>query len=96
MILGEDFDGCGEPVLKFSESVSHPQIKERNLVVSVLKLQGGTQKQIAFPIKFSTQPAEYRFAGVQTGTHSEDILKDAGFYIETIEKLADKGIFGKK
>lgn len=93
-ILGNDFDGCVEPVLNFSESVNHPQIQARELVVSVPKLDGGEQKQIAFPIKFSTQPAEYRFAGVQTGTHSEDLLKEAGFDQEMIEGLADKGVFG--
>jgi alpha-methylacyl-CoA racemase len=95
-ILSEDFDGCVEPVLKFSEAVNHPQIEARELVVNVPKTDGRTQKQIAFPIKFSTQPAEYRFTGVQTGTHTEDILKEVGFAEETIEALADKGIFGKK
>ncbi|WNS76167.1 CaiB/BaiF CoA-transferase family protein [Bacillus sp. DTU_2020_1000418_1_SI_GHA_SEK_038] len=95
-ILGDDFDGCVEPVLTFSESVRHPQIKARNLVVSVPKPEGGTQKQIAFPIKFSTQPAEYRFTGTQTGTHSEDILKEAGFDQETINALSNKGAFGKQ
>ena len=95
-ILGDDFDGCVEPVLKFSEAVNHPQIQERNLVVSVPKLQGGTQKQIAFPIKFSTQPAEYHFTGVQTGTHTEEILKEAGYDLQVIETFADKGIFGKQ
>jgi alpha-methylacyl-CoA racemase len=95
-ILGDDFDGCVEPVLKFSESVNHPQIKARNLVVSVPKSNGGTQKQIAFPIKFSTEPAQYHFSGVQTGTHTEDILKEAGFAAETIDSFAKKGIFGKK
>jgi alpha-methylacyl-CoA racemase len=95
-ILGDDFDGCVEPVLKFSESVNHPQIKARNLVVPVPKSSGGIQKQIAFPIKFSTQPAQYRFSGVQTGTHTEDILKEAGFSEESIDSFAEKGIFGKK
>ncbi|NHC41997.1 CoA transferase [Bacillus sp. MM2020_1] len=95
-LLGDDFDGCIEPVLKFSESVNHPQIQSRNLVVSVPKSQGGSQKQIAFPIKFSTQSAEYRFTGVQTGTHTKDILKEAGFDSQAIEELADKGIFGKQ
>lgn len=96
-ILGNNFDGCVEPVLKFSESVNHPQIKARNLVVSVPKSTGiGTQKQIAFPIKFSTQPAEYHFTGVQTGTHTEDILREAGFSRDTIEAFADNGIFGKE
>ncbi|WP_197032314.1 CaiB/BaiF CoA transferase family protein [Bacillus sp. UNC41MFS5] len=95
-ILGDDFDGCVEPVLKFSEAVNHSQIKERNLVVSVPKPQGGTQKQIAFPIKFSTQSAEYRFTGVETGTHTEEILAEAGFDSHMFEALADKGVFGKQ
>ena len=92
-ILGDDFDGCVEPVLKFSESVNHPQIKARDLVVSVPKSQGGTQKQIGFPIKFSTQPVEYHFTGVQTGTHSEEILIEAGFDSQAIEAFTNKGIF---
>ncbi|MFS0553852.1 CaiB/BaiF CoA transferase family protein [Brevibacillus sp. 179-C9.3 HS] len=79
-IFSDDFDGCVEPVLKFSESVNHAHIKARELLVSVPKLQGGEQKQIAFPIKFSSQPAEYRFAGVQTGTHTEEILKEVRFH----------------
>ncbi|MFJ8262831.1 CaiB/BaiF CoA transferase family protein [Rummeliibacillus sp. NPDC094406] len=95
-ILGDDFDGCVEPVLKFSESVQHPQIEARDLVVTVPKLAGGTQKQIAFPIRFSTQPAEYLFTGVQTGTHSVEILKDAGFDTEAIKRLAEQGILGKQ
>ena len=85
--FGDDFDGCVEPVFKFSESVQHPQVRARDLVVSVPKLHGGSQKQIAFPIKFSTQPAEYQFAGVQTGTHTEEILSEVGYNQEKIGKL---------
>lgn len=95
-LIGDDFDGCVEPVLDFSEAVNHPQMKARERIVSVPKLEGGSQKQMAFPIRFSTQPAEYRFAGVQTGKHSEDILKEAGYDQETIQALYDKGIFGEK
>jgi alpha-methylacyl-CoA racemase len=93
-ILGDDFDGCVEPVLRFSESVNHPQIKAREMVVSVPKLEGGTQRQIAFPIKFSSEAAQYKFAGVETGFHTEAVLQGAGFDKETIELLTDKGIFG--
>lgn len=95
-LIGDDFDGCVEPILNFSEAVNHPQMKARQRIVSVPKLQGGVQKQIAFPIKFSTQPAEYRFAGVQTGEHSEEILRQAGYDQETIRALFDKGTFGER
>lgn len=94
-ILGDDFDGCVEPVLNFSEAVNHPQIKARDMIISVPKQPGGAQSQIAFPIKFSTQPAEYRFVGEQTGNHSQDIMEEIGFNQETIEILLQKGVFGK-
>lgn len=94
-VLGDNFDGCIEPVLQFSESVSHPQIEARKLVITIPKLDGGTQQQIAFPIKFSTQPAEYNFAGVQTGTHTVEVLEDLGIDAETINRLANQEMMGK-
>ncbi|SDO24459.1 Crotonobetainyl-CoA:carnitine CoA-transferase CaiB [Psychrobacillus sp. OK028] len=93
-ILKNGFNGCVEPVLNFSEAVEHPHIKARELVVSVPKYDEGIQKQIAFPIKFSTQPGEYRFAGVQTGTHTNEILEELGLDSEMIKSLIEKGIFG--
>ena len=92
LILGDDFNGCIEPVLHFSESVNHPQMKAREMVVSIPKKQGGMQKQIAFPIKFSSEPAVYQFTGVQTGYHSQEILAEFGFDEETINKLSQKQI----
>ncbi|WP_339184160.1 CaiB/BaiF CoA-transferase family protein [Oceanobacillus sp. FSL W7-1293] len=93
-MLGDNFDGCVEPVLKFSETVDHPQIKAREMIVPVSKWEGGTQNQIAFPIKFSSQPASYRYAGVQTGTHTNQVLKNAGWNEEEIMELSQKGLFG--
>ena len=93
--LGDDFDGCIEPVLHFSESVNHPQIKEREMVVSIPKKQGGVQKQIAFPIKFSKEQAKYQFTGVPTGYHSQEILEELGLDNGTILKLTQKEITKK-
>ena len=93
-ILEAGFDACIEPVLSFSEAVNHPQIKAREMVVSVPKKEGGTQRQIAFPIKFSTQQAKYSFAGVKTGNDSEEILKEMGHSEDMIDTLKHKGIFG--
>lgn len=94
--MGDDFDGCVEPVLKFSEAVRHPQIKAREMVVSIPKPEGGMQQQIAFPIKFSSQPTQYQFTGVQTGKHTVEILQEVGLEQETIELLFEKGVFGKQ
>ena len=66
------------------------------MVISVPNQKGGTQKQNAIPIKFSTQLPEYRFVGVQTGSHSDNILKEIGFNQESIQSLSKKGAFGKR
>ena len=93
-ILGDDFNGCVEPLLNFSEAVNHPQIKARDMVVSVPREQGDAQNQIAFPIKFSTKQAKYRFVGVQTGEHSDEILTELGFDQKAIQTFTQKGVFG--
>ncbi|MCZ2257711.1 CaiB/BaiF CoA transferase family protein [Sporosarcina sp. G11-34] len=95
-ILEKGFNGCVEPVLNFSEAVNHPQIKARDMVVSVPNEQGGTQSQIAFPIKFSTKQPAYNFVGVQTGKHSEAILEEIGFDEKEIQQFTEKGVFGKE
>ncbi|MEN1967862.1 CaiB/BaiF CoA-transferase family protein [Lentibacillus sp. N15] len=94
-LIDDDFDGCVEPVLKFSESVQHPQMKAREMVVPVPKTEGGVQQQIAFPIKFSTEPASYRFTGVQTGKHTKEVLEEAGYSKAKMEALMEKGTFGE-
>ena len=66
------------------------------MVVSVPNEQGGTQSQIAFPIKFSTKQPAYNFVGVQTGNHSEAILEEIGFDEKEIQQFTEKGVFGKE
>lgn len=94
-ILGDDFDGCVEPVLSFGEAVQHPQILARNMVTTVPKSEGGEQQQIAFPIKFSASRPEYRFAGVSTGKHTQEILKSLRMDLPEIQSLAEKRVFGE-
>lgn len=93
-LLGDDFDGCVEPVLTFAETVDHPHIKSRELIVPVVREDGKAQDQIAFPIKFSDQPATYRHAGMQTGTHTMDVLKRAGWDEDELKELARNNVFG--
>jgi alpha-methylacyl-CoA racemase len=84
-IFNDQFDGCVEPVLTFAEATEHPQIKAREMIVEVPNENGTMQKQIAFPIKFSTNPAVYRQTGGQVGEHNEAILREYG-YLKSINK----------
>jgi crotonobetainyl-CoA:carnitine CoA-transferase CaiB-like acyl-CoA transferase len=71
-------DACVEPVLKLSEACEHPHMKARNMLTEVPDNNGGTFTQIASAFKFSASKPEYKFAGVAAGTHTEEVLKEAG------------------
>ena len=81
-------DVCVEPVLTVPEMLAHPQTAARGLLVDVPKPGGGTQRQIANPWRFSGGAAEYRHAGTSLGSHTAEVLRDAGFTDEEIAALA--------
>ena len=88
-------DVCVEPVLTVEEALAHPQTRARGLVVSVPKPEGGVQRQIGSPFKFSRAQAEYRHTGPPLGMHTEAVLAEAGYTPSEIEQLRAAGIFGK-
>lgn len=69
-----EFEACVEPVLTFAEACEHPQILERGMVVDVPKLEGGTQKQIACPIKTSVFTPTYKHVGLSPGASNREVL----------------------
>ena len=72
-------DACVEPVLTFAETVHHPQLKAREMVVDVPAGSDSCKKQIGNPIKFSLSETNYRYIGVPPGEHSKEILLEIGF-----------------
>lgn len=85
-------DACVEPVLSFSESVRHPQMLARHVVMQVPREDGSLQSQIACPLKFSEGLPEPRHTGAAQGAHSEQVLMDAGFNRQEIESMRDAGV----
>lgn len=85
-------DACVEPVLSFSESVRHPQMLARHVVMQVPREDGSLQSQIACPLKFSEGLPEPRHIGAAQGAHSEQVLMDAGFNRQEIESMRDAGV----
>jgi len=90
----KDIDACVEPVLPVSETVEHPQIKARNMVVDVKKPDGTMQRQINSPFKFSKTMPEMSHTGPALGEHTDSEMKSIGFSPEEIQALKDKGVFG--
>ncbi|MBZ0253953.1 MAG: CoA transferase, partial [Candidatus Methylomirabilis sp.] len=87
-------DACVEPVLTVSEAAAHPQNVAREMIAEVPKLSGGTQKQVGTPFKFSATKPELKFAGVQVGLHTDEVLKESGYSAAEIEGLRAAGVFG--
>lgn len=92
--LYQNVEACVEPVLTFSEAVQHPQIKARKMVVDVPSAdKKKTQKQLAFPIKFSDSTPVYKHMGCGTGEHTDEVLLELGFEKDAIEQMRQSGLF---
>jgi len=92
--LFADLDCCVEPVLSFSEAAAHPQLRARNMVVDVPRHDGGHQRQVASPFKFSATPVNYRFSGARIGQHNREVLRERGLDDAAIQRLRDAGALG--
>ena len=90
--LFEPLDVCVEPVLTVPEMLDHPQVVARGLVVDVPRPDGGTQRQVASPWRFSEGSAEYRHAGVALGVDTREVLAGAGYSPEEIEAFISAGV----
>jgi crotonobetainyl-CoA:carnitine CoA-transferase CaiB-like acyl-CoA transferase len=87
-------DVCVEPVLDVSEALRQPQIQARRMLVDVAKPNGGKQKQIGSPFRFSGSYPEYKHTGVKLGAHSTEVLAEIGYSKVQIEDFRDKGFLG--
>jgi crotonobetainyl-CoA:carnitine CoA-transferase CaiB-like acyl-CoA transferase len=87
-------DVCVEPVLDVSEALRQPQIQARRMLVDVAKPNGGKQKQIGSPFRFSGSYPEYKHTGVKLGAHSTEVLAEIGYSKLQIEDFRDKGFLG--
>lgn len=92
-VFGENFHGCVEPVLTFSEACRNPQLQAREMVIDVPTNKGKHVQQIAFPIKFKNSKPVYKHVGSKLGEHIEEILLEQGIEREQIEKWGKQGVF---
>jgi len=89
-----EYDVCVEPVLTVPEMLEHPQTQARGMVVEVVQGNGRGQQQIASPYKFSRSQPAYRHTGVQTGSHSQEVLRELGYSEGEILVLRDEDVLG--
>ena len=87
--LADEVDMCLEPVLDYEETLQHPQIRHRGLV---LEDDEGRPAGIASPFPFV--PRRERPPAPALGEHSAEIMRGLGYKEEDIRALAARGVVG--
>lgn len=89
-----ELDVCVEPVLSLAEAVGHPQLEARQVVVEVPRGDGGVQRQIGCPIRFSSGLPAPRHIGGAVGEHGAEVLRELGYDDARIARLKAAGVLG--
>jgi alpha-methylacyl-CoA racemase len=92
--LFAELDVCVEPVLTVPEMLDHPQTIARQMIVDVPKPEGGYQRQVGLPYKFSGSRPEYKHIGTTVGAHTGEILAELGISENKRHQLGEAGVFG--
>ncbi len=87
-------DVCVEPVLTLAEMAAHPQVEARQMIASVPRPDGTTQRQVASPFRFSETAPAYAHVGAAPGAHTDAVLAETGFSADQIAALRAAGVLG--
>lgn len=77
--LFAEVDCCVTPVLTLEEALHHPQLRARELFVSVKQPHDGTITAAAFPVKLSDYQFTVSRPAPQAGEHTEAYLRAQGY-----------------
>jgi crotonobetainyl-CoA:carnitine CoA-transferase CaiB-like acyl-CoA transferase len=89
--LFHEHDIWSGPVYGYADLMTDPQIAHNGTFVEFEHPSEGHVKMPGFPIKFSRTPCEVKRGAPQVGEHSREVLLEAGFSSDAIEKLISAG-----
>lgn len=85
-----DPDSCLSPVNSIEEAFEDPQLKARDMIVTMVDHELGEVSLIGSPFRFSDSRPSYRYFPPKHGQHTDEILQELGFDKATIEELRKK------
>jgi crotonobetainyl-CoA:carnitine CoA-transferase CaiB-like acyl-CoA transferase len=81
---------CG-PINRMNEVFADPQVRHLGATVEVDHPKIGKFRILNQPVKLSRTPAVIKTAAPEIGTHTDEILKEAGYSEQQIKELRAKG-----
>ncbi len=80
------------PILNIPQMHQDPQALAREMIVEVEHPRAGTVKTLGAPVKFHGTPGGITCAAPLLGQHSREVLAEAGFAADAIERLIETGV----
>jgi crotonobetainyl-CoA:carnitine CoA-transferase CaiB-like acyl-CoA transferase len=94
-LLRQD-DMIVEAVQEYSELASDPQVTENGMVVTFDHPSHGPMQMVGPAVNLHRTPGSIRRPAPQFGEHTEEVLLEAGFTWEEIERLRSEGVIGPR
>jgi crotonobetainyl-CoA:carnitine CoA-transferase CaiB-like acyl-CoA transferase len=79
------------PIKTPDQVVNDPHVLLREMIKEIKLPSGETNRQIAFPVKFSETPAVIQGPPPELGEHTEEILIGLGYSLEEAARFKDEG-----
>jgi crotonobetainyl-CoA:carnitine CoA-transferase CaiB-like acyl-CoA transferase len=92
MEILDPLDICVSKVKNIEEAIADAHLNKRGMIIELDHPAEGKIRSLGFPVKFSEQPYTVRMAPPTLGQHTEEILQEIGYTMESIEKLRAKGV----
>jgi crotonobetainyl-CoA:carnitine CoA-transferase CaiB-like acyl-CoA transferase len=90
----EGLDLCVSGIRTLDEALAAEHFKQRQMVVSIPRPEGGSDTELGVAVKLSATPGAVRSPRPRFGQDTQLVLKEFGYSEDQIRRLADKGVIG--
>ncbi|MBI5550637.1 MAG: CoA transferase [Desulfobacterales bacterium] len=89
-----NLDMCVSGIRTMEEALEAEHFRQREMVVSVPRPEGGNDTELGVAVKLSATPGAVRSPRPRFGQDTQLVLKEFGYSDDQIRCLADKGVIG--